>query len=132
MEPEITQAAAEAVHAQKNAAEAVEVARAVQASVMQENTTQSLVDALRQVFGENEKTQRFVDVSRIPLICKSIVDMHENIKDIKGSINTTNTDHEARIRIIERNQWKWIGVVTVLTPILTIALAAFLNMIFHA
>ena len=47
-----------------------------------------LAEALRQVFGENQESQRFVDVSRIPLICKNINDMHENIKEINDKLDT--------------------------------------------
>lgn len=50
-------------------------------------TTESLVKALREVFGEHEQAQRFVDVTRIPLICKSIVEMHEDMALIKVSLN---------------------------------------------
>lgn len=48
--------------------------------------TESLSDALREVFGENVNAGKFVDVSRIPLICQSIVSLHENVEDIKGDI----------------------------------------------
>ena len=51
-----------------------------------EQTTIALTQALRDVFGENQKAQRFIDVSRIPLICKSIYDIHDNIKEIKEMI----------------------------------------------
>ncbi len=43
-------------------------------------------EALREVFNENVETGKFIDVSRVPLICKSIVDMHQNIADIKTMI----------------------------------------------
>lgn len=61
---------------------AEEVASRV-ASESEDRNTQSLVEALRQVFGENEEAKRFVDVSRIPLICQSILQIHMDIKDIK-------------------------------------------------
>ena len=41
-------------------------------------------DALDDLFDEKQSTQRFIDVSRIPLICKSIIDIHANISEIKG------------------------------------------------
>lgn len=133
-----------AVHAARDAAHAVEVARLAQAEATKKDTTDALSDALRQVFGEHENSRRFIDITRIPLICKSIIDIHENlkdikndlqnnqynIKDIKGLVTHNDDDHEARIRVIERNQWKWIGVVAVITPVLTIGLGVLLTVLF--
>lgn len=80
---EATEAALAAIHAAKNAAQAVENARALQIAALNENTTNSLIDALRQVFGENSDKQRFIDVKKIPLICAQIDDIQDNIKEIK-------------------------------------------------
>lgn len=60
-----------------------------------EKTTQALSDALREVFGENTRSQRFVDVTRIPLICKSIVDTNERLKEIKDRLDTKFVTVEA-------------------------------------
>lgn len=43
-------------------------------------------NSLREVFGENETTQKFVDVSRIPLICKNIEGMHETLGKLDAYI----------------------------------------------
>ena len=59
---------------------------AVQTKAENDQTAASLAEALRQVFGENEASQRFIDVSRIPLICQSIVDIHKNIDKINNNI----------------------------------------------
>lgn len=91
LSPEATRAALEAIHAAKNAAQAVETARALQLVAMNENTTKSLVEALRQVFGEYTEQQRFIDTKRIPLICKQIEDIHSNIADIKQMFKTADT-----------------------------------------
>lgn len=45
--------------------------------------TRVLIEALRQVFGENTDSGRFIDVTKIPLICRSITDIHQNISEIK-------------------------------------------------
>lgn len=58
-----------------------------------ERMTHVLADALREVFGENEKSQRFIDVSRIPLICQSIISIHSDIKDIKEIIKDSDARH---------------------------------------
>jgi hypothetical protein len=43
----------------------------------------ALADAVGQVIGENKDQKRFIDISRIPLICLSITQIHENIKELK-------------------------------------------------
>jgi hypothetical protein len=83
---------------------------------------------LREVFGENEEAQRFIDVKRIPLICKSILDMHDNIKEIKDNFITIDQDHEARLRSIERNMWKWIGALMIVPPVVTIGIAYIISL----
>ncbi len=93
--PEVIDASLEAVHAAKNAAQAVETARAVQAAALHENTTQSLVEALRQVFGEGQERQRFIDITRIPLICQSIIQMGDDLKEINKKIDSKFVTNEA-------------------------------------
>lgn len=83
-------ASKEAVHKARGAQQAVEIARAAQIELAintsSKRTEDALVFALRKVFGENEKSGRFIDVSQIPLICKSIVDMHEKITEMKQDL----------------------------------------------
>ena len=60
---------------------------AAEASVNHEREmVKVLVEALRQVFGENQDSGRFIDVSRIPLICQNINNMHQRIEKIDGNI----------------------------------------------
>lgn len=49
--------------------------------------TRALTVALRDVFGEHEKTNRFIDVTRIPLICKSILETSSRITKIEENIS---------------------------------------------
>jgi hypothetical protein len=85
--------------------------------------------ALRDVFGEYEGAQRFIDVSRVPLICKSILDIHDNIQDIKDTMKTVDGDYELRLRAIERNMWRWMGALMILPPIVTIGIAYLISII---
>lgn len=78
---------------------AVAEAAKVASEVNDIKITNSLADALRQVFGENEKAGRFIDVSRIPLICKDIGDIREHLGDIRGMMKT-NED-----RFINKDQF---------------------------
>lgn len=71
--------------------QAAETAKAVvsaqaEYNASDERQTKILADALREVFGELEESKRLVDVSRIPLICQSIVDMHKSIDDINKNL----------------------------------------------
>ena len=52
-----------------------------------EHMTGILSNALREVFDLHKESGRFIDISRIPLICKSIIDMHENIKSINNKLD---------------------------------------------
>ncbi len=98
MEPELTPEQRDAVHAQRNAAQAVETARAVQMAAISENTTQALAEALREVFGEYTEQQRFIDTKRIPLICKQIDSIHDALQEIKD--NMVNQDQFWPVRTI--------------------------------
>lgn len=80
------EASREAVHATKNAQVAVEAARMAQVEEIGERTTEALTKALRDVFGEGVASGRFIDVTRIPLICQSIISLHGDISEIKDNI----------------------------------------------
>jgi hypothetical protein len=74
--------------------------------LMQENRNlqilqRSLAGALKEVFGEYTESQRFLDLKRIPLICKDISNINKNIEDIKAGITIKDSDHEIRLRSIE-------------------------------
>lgn len=75
--------------AKKVVAAAAQSANVIASQDYDENKklTNILSNSLREVFGENEEAKRFIDVSRIPLICKSIFDMHENIRDILNKLD---------------------------------------------
>ena len=55
---------------------------------MQENKelTKSVANALREVFNENVDSSRFIDISRIPLICQSIINISTRLDKIEGNI----------------------------------------------
>ncbi len=61
----------------------------------------SLSGALKEVFGEYTESQRFLDLKRIPLICKDISNINTNIKEIKESIMSGDQDFERRLRTLE-------------------------------
>lgn len=56
--------------------------------------TEALSQALHDVFGENVDRQRFIDVTRIPLICKSIVDTNDHIKEIKDMMKAGDEERK--------------------------------------
>lgn len=82
MDPE--QASAEAIHKAKNAQQAVEVARYAQIeSVMNSDRFALTVeDAVIRAFKAGIGDGRYIDVSRIPLICQSIVGIDKKLDDL--------------------------------------------------
>ena len=68
------------------AQEAIETARATQASISDEKITRALSIALRDVFGENVNSGRFIDTNRIPLICQDLKGMHVSLSGIEDNI----------------------------------------------
>lgn len=63
---------AEALNAEVVAAEARERAQQAERDAARAEMTQMFSEALREAFGEQRSKGRFVDISRIPLICKNI------------------------------------------------------------
>lgn len=57
----------------------------------EERMTRALSQSLRDVFSENVDTGRFIDVSRVPLICLNINNIHESLKDIKENMVSKET-----------------------------------------
>ena len=49
-------------------------------------TTKALTKALVEVFGMGKRTKQFVDISRVPLLCKKVIDIREDIKDIRQRV----------------------------------------------
>lgn len=62
-----------------------------------DRTTKTLADALRTVFGENQDARRFVDVSRVPLICASIVGIHESLKELKTMVQDADEKYVSQL-----------------------------------
>ena len=86
LSPEATYVAEDAVHAVKNAAQAIETDRAEQMKLLKSATLQSFEEALRKVFGENLNSGRFDDINQIPFICRDIQGIREDIGEIKASM----------------------------------------------
>lgn len=105
LSPEAAAASKAAVHAQKEAAQAVEVARVTQMHAHDETTKNMLADALREVFGEYQDQQRFIDLKRIPLICKDIAGIHSNIGEIKEMMEQVKSDLDKKD---EKNEAKYV------------------------
>lgn len=93
-EHKISDESVDAVKQATKAALAVEEARNKQIldalKESDERTTKVVSDALRDVFGEHQSTGRFIDVARIPLICKSILDINGSMKEIKDMFTTVD------------------------------------------
>lgn len=73
MEPTAEELSAEAVHKTKTAQQAVELARHVQLQEVVSQIDTKIADAVERGFKAGVDEKRYIDVTRIPLICQSIV-----------------------------------------------------------
>lgn len=98
-------------------------------SANKEVMVEAVGEVLDRIFGTGVDDQKFINASRIPLICQDVRKIHEDIKEIKEEVMTRNGDHETRLRGIEKNIWKWAGVSMIIPPIVTITIAWIIHLI---
>lgn len=92
---EVTETAAGAAKEVVAAAASAAATARVESQDDDDRVTRALATALRRVFGENQEAQRFIDVSRIPLICQNIDGIHSSIKKIEDKLDTRYLTVEA-------------------------------------
>lgn len=114
------QASAEAVHKAKNAAQAVENARAAQveeaAMRAAECTKKALLEGLKEIFtDDNNKTpqEMRILIQRVPIICTNIMQMHEALGRTDASVERINTNIS---RVV------WLVITAVLLALLKLVL----------
>ena len=75
------EASAEAIHKAKNAQQAVEFAREAQLA-------SAIAQAVKEIFSldDGQGRKRFVDISRVPLICQAILGIDERLKTMEGNL----------------------------------------------
>lgn len=76
------EAAANAVHKTKNAQAAIELARQVQLDEVFSKIDERIERAVQRGFSAGIDDKRFIDVSRIPLICQSIVGIDKKLDEL--------------------------------------------------
>ena len=54
---------------------------------------QILADAITKAIGDNANDKRFVDITRIPLICVAISGIHESLKDLKEMVKEISSSY---------------------------------------
>src|SRR3990167_3268237 len=69
---------------------------------------------------------RFIDLSRVPLICQSIVDIREDLKEIKQSIKDLDMKNETYVREKDFTFWRNLLVSGLL---LSIAVGFIMNLV---
>lgn len=137
--PDITpeEASREAVHKAKSAQQAIEFAREAQMAQMVTETAQktkdALLEGLKQVFGDTSDSdspnQMKILVRRIPILCTHFEKVQQDIGDIKLMVKDNSSDHETRLRVIEKNMWKWIGILMIVPPFVTIGIAWLISLL---
>lgn len=76
-------------------------------------TEEEIVKALDSYF-DRESPPKFINVSRIPLICQDILAIKNSLVELKDAIKEKAGDHEARIRKLEQKIWQWSGAAGIL------------------
>ncbi len=76
------EASAAAVHKAKNAQAAVEIARHVQFQEIISQIDEKIEKAVERGFKAGVDEKRYIDVTRIPLICQSIVGIDKKLDDL--------------------------------------------------
>ena len=114
----VSQAATEAVNVVSRAVDVAKEVVQTAANTADERTTATLAAALREVFGENRDARRFVDITRIPLICQSIVGIHSELKDLKQMVKETDGKHISREEFWPVKTIVYSGVGITLTAVI--------------
>ena len=70
----------------------------------------SITEALKEVFGKGKESQKFIDISRIPLICQSIIGIHENLKDINVKLDNKFVTKES-FSPVRNTVYGMIGII---------------------
>ncbi len=86
----------------------------------EQKMTKVLANALREVFGEHESSQRFIDTAKVPIICKDIATIRETIKEIKDEMVSQDVFWPIKILV-------YSGVGIVLTAVVGAIVALVIN-----
>jgi hypothetical protein len=76
---------------------------------MEEALKKEIREAVEDAFSSSVKDGRYVDVSRVPLICQSIVQIHKDVSEIK--------DYGSRISNLELSRAKQEGSMATLAKL---------------
>ncbi len=82
METTSEQASAEAVHKTKNAQAAIELARQIQVQELLSHIDEKVASGVEKGFKAGVDDKRYIDVTRIPLICQSIVSIDKKLDQL--------------------------------------------------
>lgn len=92
MDEQLSREAAQAVHSIRDAAQATELARQAQlADAITETaqqTQRAVLQGLKEIFGDMDSQNpghMKILVHRIPILCTSVMQMHDDIKDLKDN-----------------------------------------------
>ena len=69
-----------------------------------------LAEALKDAFGEHQASKRFIDVSRIPLLCKSVINTNMRLGKIEEKLDDKFVSIE-RYQPIEKIVIGMVGVI---------------------
>ena len=107
-----------AEHVVQKAAETAE--QLLDSAKQSQQMVEIISESLRKVFGENVESKRFVDITRIPLICQSIIGIHESLKDIKKNMVSKESFWPVKVLV-----YGAVGII--LTAVMTALLYLVIN-----
>ena len=98
--------------------------------MLDEKTLDAIREAVERAFSAGVDNRRFIDVSRIPLICQSIVQIGKDVSDIKHSMQENNDAMNNRMeKFVTQDQFSPVkaivyGIVGLVLTAVAIALLA--------
>lgn len=77
---------------------------------MEPATFDAIKKAVQEAFSAEGGDKRFIDVSRVPLICQAIVGIHDDIKDIKDKLDQKFVTRES-FTPVQRVVYGLVGLI---------------------
>ena len=100
--------------------------------MLDEKTLEAIQAAVERAFNAGVDNRRFIDVSRIPLICQSIVQIGKDIGEIKDTMHENNETTNGRIEnLVTQDQFAPVKAIVygIVALVLTTVAGALLALV---
>lgn len=92
---------------------------------------QALSDAINKAIGKNDAGDKFIDLSKIPLICLSMAHLSSDMKEIKRMIKENKEDSDKQHATFVTKAGEFWAIRTIVFGGAGIVLVAFLNSVLN-